>query len=192
MRIAADSELIRRVQAAKGEQAVVNILPEAPLAFALDEGTSLTRARATHVRTVHFGLRQIYHAIARVEHARPGGLTPTGAARRLAAAPAEMFGPVADPIELDFLLMGDCTDEGVVAEMRGFVDAAGPAPRVGLFHWPDFAAEPAELSAGYCDLLARPGVVAVLPGSRVRLASRYGVFFGCNHAEVDMPPEIVP
>ena len=52
-------------------------------------------------------------------------------------------------------------------------------------------AEPAELHPAYAALLALPGVRAILPGSRVRLASRHPTMFGWGHADVDQPPEFV-
>jgi hypothetical protein len=42
-----------------------------------------------------------------------------------------------------------------------------------------------------CQLLTRDGVSPVLPGAPVRLASRYGMFFGTGHRELDAMPEIL-
>ena len=187
VRVGGDTEYIWRLQSAYGKAAFRIIGRKLPLAFALDDEGSLTRAKPTHVRTIHYGLRQIYRALAQHSHA-------TGA-DRLALAPAALTGGAEAVSALDFLLMGDCTNAAVVAEMQAFAaDVAGgrPGRTVGVFHWPDFASEGGELGPDYCRLLAAPGVRPVLPGARIRLASRLGVFFGHDHREVDMPPEILP
>jgi hypothetical protein len=191
VRIGADADFITRVRAAKGDGAVATILSDAPLAFALDAETSLTRTRTTHARTVHFGLRQIYHAVSRADRERPGGPALTDRTWRRAALPPEALGKAEEPIALDFLLMGDCTDPGVLGAMRAEIEALGDASRIGVFHWPDFAAPPRDLPHAYAMLIAGEGIRAILPGAKVRLASRVGTFFGADHAPVDGPPEIV-
>jgi hypothetical protein len=189
IRVGADTELIWRIQAAHGEWAVKMIAREAPLAFALDEESSLTRAKATHVRTVYFGLRQIYRAVALASHA--GGLPPAeAAAARARATPPELFGQDAPP-ELDFLLMGDGTDPEVAEAMRAFADGEGRGARLGIFHWPDLARDRARLAPAYCALLERDEVRAILPTARVVLPRRFGIFFGSCHPEIDRFPEVV-
>ncbi len=188
VRIGADTDVFRRIRALRGEKSIRTILSAAPLAFARDDTTSLTRTRATHVRTVHFGLRQIYHAVSRAIPAGDGG--PMDFRARHAALPPEMFGRTEGPAEVDFLLMGDCTRRSVIAAMRD--EALGHAGRsVGVFHWPDLDAAPADLHPDYAALLGIAGVRAILPGAQLRLAARYPTFFGWDHQEVDQPPEIV-
>ncbi len=70
VRVAADNEFIERIRRHYGEAAVVQVLPEVPLAFSLAQPGSLTRQSATHVRTVHHGLRHLYHQAARWWHRR--------------------------------------------------------------------------------------------------------------------------
>jgi FkbM family methyltransferase len=189
VRVGADTELIWRLQAAFGKAALAKLLPEAPLAFALDDDSSLTRTRATHVRTVYFGLRQIYRALGR--HSHGVGDPEAAASWRAAALPPELSGD-REPYALDFLLIGDCCDPGTVAEMRRFADGPEAAgTRIGLFHWPAFERPPAEFCPGYSELLARDGVRAVLPTARLHLARRLGIFFGTGHAEIDQFPAIL-
>jgi FkbM family methyltransferase len=191
VRVGADTELIWRVEAAHGKEAVAKILPEVPLAFAFDdESGSLTRAKATHVRTVYFGLRQIYRAIARHSHAAK--TDPAAAARRRRAMiPPELTGRTG-PYPLDFLLIGDCCDRGIVGQMQAFADSSdGMGMRIGLFHWPDFAARRRGFCAAYCQLLERENVRAVLPTAEVVLPRRFGIFFGRDHAEIDQFPTVL-
>jgi hypothetical protein len=191
VRVGADTELIWRIERALGERAVKRIERDVPLAFALDDDSSLTRTKATHVRTVYFGLRQVYRAVAR--HSHDAEADPEAATRRRRAmTPPELTGEPG-PYPLDVLLLGDCCDPGVVAQMQAFADGPdGLGARIGLFHWPDFAAPRREFCPGYCQLLARENLRAVLPTAEVVLPRRFGIFFGTDHAEIDQFPAILP
>jgi FkbM family methyltransferase len=188
VRIGADTELIWRVQATRGDGAVKNIARNAPLAFALDDSGSLTRSKDTHVRSVYFGLRHIYRAAARHSHAQAADAAHASEFR-LRAAPAALFDKNPS-ITLDFLLIGDCTNPVIVEEMRIFADTEGQDQRIGVFHWPDFAAGRAELCAGYCVLIERDTVEPVPPSARIALPRPFGIFFGHGHAEIDQFPTI--
>jgi FkbM family methyltransferase len=189
VRVGADSELIWRIQAARGRGSIRGIVKDAPLTFGRDDAASLTRSADTHMRSIHFGLRQTYHAIARYSHAQAPDPAQAAELRR-GAAPAALFDRNPS-IALDLLLIGDCTDPVIVEEMRAFIDSRqGRGRRIGLFHWPNFAAPPAELCAGYCALVVRDGVQPVPPGARVALPQRYGIFFGNCHPEIDQFPTI--
>jgi hypothetical protein len=80
-RISADREFINRIQTLHGLRRQIAFLPGAPLAFGRIEDTSLTRAGATSVATMHHGLRREYHEASDLWHA---GLDP---ARVLGAGP---------------------------------------------------------------------------------------------------------
>ena len=57
-----DTEFIWRVQAHYGKWAFKRIHKEVPMAFALDDDGSLTRNKATHIKTMHNGLRHVYRS----------------------------------------------------------------------------------------------------------------------------------
>jgi FkbM family methyltransferase len=199
VRVGGDTEYIWRMRSVYGEGSFKVVGQGVPMAFARDEESSLTRAKPTHVRTIRFGLRQIYRAVAEYSHARPGGAGPEGARLRREAAPAEMFATPEGPADLDFLLMGDCASPSIVAEMRDFIESPeGRGRKIGLFHWPDFDSLPTaprwpgdDLCMEYCELLTREGVSPVLPGARIRLATRFGAFYGTGHQEIDRMPQIL-
>lgn len=65
VRVGEDSELDERATALFGRQARLQVRPRIPLSFALVHEASLTRAPATHIRTVHYGLRRDYRDAAR-------------------------------------------------------------------------------------------------------------------------------
>ncbi|PJN94744.1 hypothetical protein CNY89_12655, partial [Amaricoccus sp. HAR-UPW-R2A-40] len=58
VRVGGDTDLLRRAEAIFGKEAIQRALPGTPLAFALHAERSLTRASATHVRTMLHGVRR--------------------------------------------------------------------------------------------------------------------------------------
>lgn len=64
VRTSADTELILRLSTIFGEEAILKVDADVPLSFSLDEGGSLTRQKATHSKTIFFGLRREYHEAA--------------------------------------------------------------------------------------------------------------------------------
>lgn len=168
VRISADTELIWRMQAAHGWHTLAKVIPEAPLAFALDDEGSLTRTKQTHVSTVYFGLRRFYREIAQYWHRQPGGLSPENHARRLDMVPEEMFRNVDEVVELDLVLKGDCSDPKIVARMAQFVeDTALDAQRIGIDHRPNLGRMPKRFSNGFFKLLENPVVRPVVPGTPI-------------------------
>lgn len=137
IRVSADMEFIWRVQAAYGAGAVRRILPDIPMAFALDDAGSLTRAPDTHVRSTYLGLRHYYREISRYWHAQaPKGLSPEQQALKWGMIPAALKPGVQQPVEVDILLRGDCCDPAVLDQMGQIIEA-DPNRRVGLAHVPD-------------------------------------------------------
>jgi hypothetical protein len=137
LRVSADMEFIWRVQAAYGTGAVRRILPDIPMAFALDDAGSLTRAPDTHVRSTYLGLRHYYREISRYWHARaPKGLSPEQQALKWGMIPAALKPGMHQPVEVDVLLRGDCCDPAVLEQMGQIIEA-DPNRRVGLAHVPD-------------------------------------------------------
>jgi hypothetical protein len=61
---AADSELIQRIMATWGADAVADILPDVPLSFFLTHEASLTQAKGTSLNSLTFGIRQDYARMA--------------------------------------------------------------------------------------------------------------------------------
>src|SRR5690606_32755151 len=109
-------------ETAFGKDRIERILPQVPLAFALDDDSSLTRAKLTHVSTVYHGLRHYYREICRYWHEKnPKGLTPEEEARKYAMIPREMFTRDEAPFEVDLLLQGNCGDPSIVARMQALL-----------------------------------------------------------------------
>lgn len=137
LRVSADMEFIWRVQAAYGTGAVRRILPDIPLAFALDDAGSLTRAPDTHVRSTYLGLRHYYREISRYWHVQaPKGLNPEQKARKWAMIPEALKQRPPLPMTVDVLLRLDCSDPDAVAQADRFA-VEHPDKTIGLSHTPD-------------------------------------------------------
>lgn len=65
VRVAADSELRRRLMHMRDRDLFGRVLPGVPLSFALELTSSLTRRSTTHVHTISYGVRRNYHDASR-------------------------------------------------------------------------------------------------------------------------------
>ena len=166
VRIGGDTEFIWRVETKYGKDAVARLHPEIPFALALDDEGSLTRTKATHVRTVYFGLRHIYRALCRWWHNNHDHLHVTD--ERPFAVPVSMVDRSGATIELDTLLVGDFANEKqcniLLAKAKVLTVQK---QRVGVFHWPSFGAESAEPTDAFCQAVYQEQVIPVVFGDPV-------------------------
>lgn len=168
VRISADTEMIWRMQAAHGWNALEKVMPNAPLALALDDENSLTRTKQTHVSTIYYGLRRFYREIAQHWHRQPNGLSAESHAKRLAMVPEEMFRKPDGPVPLDLVLSGDCSDPAVLARMQREIERTENAgSSIGIDHIPNIERTPARFAPAFFDLLALPHVRPVVPGTQI-------------------------
>jgi len=164
VRIGGDNEYIGRLRAFYGKKAYKVIDKHVPYAFALDDESSLTRTKATHVRTVYSGVRHVYKQI--------WAWQQTGGAKQGAKydvdLPAKMTSRGNGTLALGALLLLDCTSSTQLAEARSLIaqrnDTGLP---VGVFHWPLFDYPPADFCNDYFELLSTAKGVPVVHGDRV-------------------------
>lgn len=188
VRIGGDTEYIWRMQAHFGKDAFAKIQPDTPLAFALDEESSLTRTKATHVRTVYFGLRHIYRQIAMWwQHNQPDLKLPADAARRPFKAPQTMVTPQGEPLRYDMVIAGDFSRLADTEQAAVLIDKYS-THTVALFHWPSFGRAAHSLNNLYFELLLRSGIEPVVVGQKVH-ASHYYV---TREALLDEPLDALP
>ncbi|AYF34609.1 hypothetical protein CUU95_12680 [Vreelandella alkaliphila] len=62
--VAADNEFVERLQKHYGADALFKVATDVPLAFSLVQAASLTQRKMTHVRSIHCGVRHLYHQAA--------------------------------------------------------------------------------------------------------------------------------
>lgn len=166
VRISADTELIWRMQAVHGRNSLIKICPKAPLALALNDDSSLTRAKQTHVSSIYYGLRRFYREIAQFCHQKPDPLSPENQALRRNMIPVEMFQKPDGPVTLDLVLRGDCTNPETVSKMHGLLQGhARAGHRAGIDHHPDTKRVPGRFTAEFFEMLQRPDVRLIVPGT---------------------------
>ncbi len=177
--VSADMEYIWRVEAAFGAQSVSRILPDIPMAFALDDAASLTRGSDTHVRTSYHGLRHYYREICRYWHRQaPMGLSDEQRARKMAMLPPAILPGAALPLEVDLLLEIDCSDPEALAEADRLVRELPETRRIGISHVPDpgftdrSCGYAIEFDEAFFALLERENLVIACPEGQVRAASK--------------------
>ncbi|PYE32838.1 glycosyl transferase family 2 [Idiomarina fontislapidosi] len=166
VRISADTEYIWRAQHRFGKEAILHGLAEVPMAFALDDESSLTRTKATHVSTVYFGLRQVYREICRWYHKQ--GLDPTAKT----SIPQAMLHKRGDHqvfdtvIVADFLSKRNSRDVLIKARML-----AERGEKVALLHWPSFTSKQYRFASEYCELLHEGLAEPIVFGDKVSAKS---------------------
>jgi hypothetical protein len=185
--VGGDTEFIWRIQAKYGQHAVEKIHKKVPFSFALDDDSSLTRAKATHVRTIHNGLRHIYRSTAKWWHRStdPKNLCITGV-KRAFPAPATMLERENKPLLLDLLIIGDFSnldpDEQLLQINKD------PNKSIGVFHCPAFGKKSGELSDIYFELIQQDNIQPIVYGQSVE-AQRV-VFLTLDY--LNEPPEEYP
>jgi len=144
VKVNADTEYLLRVLRVFGDSSVTAIRPEVPLAFGRLADGSLTRHRATHLRTQFFGLRREYHEAAMWWHRHTPAdelKLPLDTSLRPFPVPRQILQEPRDVLEFDMLLVADLGG-GLASTSRlcrRISKMAGEGARVALFHWPDYS-----------------------------------------------------
>lgn len=135
--VAADAEFLRRLEKVCGSDALKIIKPEVPFSFAVVASTSLTQSAATHVKTVYYGLRRLYHEAAAWWHAtETDDLYLDPVERKF---PYPLGNRRGAPGQFDLVLAGDFSTRneqlsGLIEEVQELAESN----RLTLFHWPDY------------------------------------------------------
>jgi glycosyltransferase involved in cell wall biosynthesis len=117
--VSGDTEFIWRIESAYGRGSMVKLFRDVPMAFALDEETSLTRNKLTHASTIYFGLRHYYREISRYWLSRyPKGLSKKAQIMKWRMLPDEIKRRETVPIEVDLWIKGDLTRREVMEQIR--------------------------------------------------------------------------
>jgi hypothetical protein len=193
VRIGGDTEFIWRVKAKYGASSYAQIAGHIPLAFALDDESSLTRTKMTHVRTVYFGLRHIYRETCAWWHRTNKELHIEGAVSRASfAIPKAMVSRDGQPIELDALFVSDFSNDALSAPIYELITNLNEKGlKAGMLHWPEFTTAPGRLTNRYFELLEMKGNYPIVGGDI--LQSEVAIYAGSSliqHA-VDMHPVLM-
>ncbi|MBK7954993.1 MAG: glycosyltransferase family 2 protein [Candidatus Accumulibacter sp.] len=172
--VGADAEFYYRILRVCGARAIKEVLPGIPLAFTRRRPDSLTQQSGTHLRSLYYGLRREYQESADDWHRQiqREGLTPLSAmpVGRPFPVPAVMLRKLPDEMVACLIVADFSADsphaDNVQSCLQHLSELAGP---LALFHLPDVT-RPAlgRVSGTVRTLMRERGVMAVLPGQRVR------------------------
>ncbi|MCL5050684.1 MAG: glycosyltransferase family 2 protein [Firmicutes bacterium] len=170
VRVSGDTEFIWRMQAAFGTDSLIAARKGVPLAFALDDDSSLTRHKFTHVRTVNFGLRYLYRESCMYWHSQASNLALSKSAdNRPFYAPKLMLRHATPHDTYDYLVVADFACEH---EQRGLYELIAALNAGGfktaLLHWPLFARRKQRLQGQFFDCIARGHGEPVVYGDTIQ------------------------
>ncbi|RFA28007.1 hypothetical protein CAI21_13915 [Alkalilimnicola ehrlichii] len=164
--VGGDTEYLWRIEAVYGRSAIRSVLPGLPLSFSLAASDSLTRHKATHVKTIHFGLRRLYREAAQWWH-RSNEVLHVGAndGRRFPAPTGNLRG-CSDTY--DVLALADCSVDNPDLERfceRIVASHLARGAKVAIFHWPVYEGRwNAPVADSVFELCQRQAVALVSPG----------------------------
>lgn len=194
VRVAADTELIWRLQRIFGHESVKNVLPDVPLSLALTHSDSLTRSSETHVWTINYGLRREYRAASEYWHRHcrcPSDLTLRPDGKRAFPAPVRNLLEEPESTEYDLLIVADYSAGGCAFNSAmGYIQAArGHGMKIALFHWPSYERDVTLPVVDDIRGLAHQGEVRIVcPGEAVRA----NTVLICNPLSLDAIPDKPP
>ncbi len=141
--VSGDSEFYSRIRAVYGERAVLKIPKDYLLAFSLTRDDSLTRAKATHLRSLFFGLRWNYRDSYLFWHANLGnraGQLPFDATADKRCFPVPLGnqpGRRGIRQRYDLVVVSDfaLNDERFATTLSYLVAGGGIGRKMAVFHW---------------------------------------------------------
>lgn len=134
--VAADTEFLWRMEHHYGYQSLCHVCRGVPLSFALSDASTLTQTKATHVKTVYYGLRRLYREASSWWH-RQSGFAPVMEEVRPFPAP---IGNLKDASRyFDVVVIGDFAEVGAdFSPIFSQLDTLlSDGQTLCLVHWPD-------------------------------------------------------
>lgn len=164
--VGGDTEFIWRVESAFGSSSIKKISKNIPFSFALEDESSLTRTKSTHVKTIHYGLRHIYRASCKWWHLNQKIKFSVSSSTRAFPAPRSMYERHEKELFFDRVIAGDFSS--VEQAKAAWQICKNTKDSIALFHWPNFEVEVSELNDFYFNALRLSNVEPVVVGQVVR------------------------
>ena len=167
--VAGDTEYIWRVESHFGFHSVKKIHSDIPLAFALDDENSLTRNKATHIKTMYQGMRHIYRQACQWWHSKePSNLFVDIAGDRKFPAPPTMISKNFYEMVGDTVFVGDFSESRLAIEIyEAIASAISSGKKVFLYHLPRPRETQRQLSSAFFELLSSENAEACVFGMTV-------------------------
>lgn len=192
VRVAADSELQRRLMHLRNRNELGRVLPGVPLSFALELPSSLTRRGATHVHTISYGVRRTYHDASKYWlSTQTEPLPALGHGRSFPAPTAITVG--ARPTQLDAVFVMDflCPSRELRETWRCIRSMSGR--KVGIFQLAQYPANLGRRLPGEVLRASQEGLLYVVaPGEEVECGSFIIMKPSLLSYRVDLPPRLAP
>ncbi|NEP87860.1 MAG: tetratricopeptide repeat protein [Okeania sp. SIO2C2] len=171
VRVSGDAEFRTRLTKFYGSNAIYNIPKETMLSFGLSRQNSLTRAKATHVKTIDFGVRWHYRDAYEYWHSQPefqvspkpsavGGQFPLPLGNHIKKSELHCYDLI---VISDFALKGGA----FVSTLNYIVAACRLGMKVAVVHWRKYELKPQKLNYRFYDVCVEYGVDILTPGDRV-------------------------
>jgi glycosyltransferase involved in cell wall biosynthesis len=161
-----DTEYIWRVESHFGFNSVKKIHSQIPLAFALDDENSLTRNKATHIKTMYHGMRHIYRSACQWWHSQDSAdLYMDIKEKRKFPAPPTMISKDHYNMSGDVVLISDfCEGSQSVETYESISALMRDGKKVFLYHLPRPYEKQGQLSSLFFDLLSNSNADACVFG----------------------------
>lgn len=193
--IGGDTEFIWRIERTFGAWSVKKIHKNVPFSFALDEETSLTRTKATHVKTIHYGLRHMYREACAWWHRSRSKkelsvVETSDIGERMFPAPERMLTRDTKTICCNYLLAGDFSQAAACEALENFCANIKPDDAlIAVFHWPNYLQKIAPIRDVFFELVYKSGAEIVVAGQTV-VAKNYIVLDrSLLDSDLDSTPE---
>lgn len=172
----ADSEMIKRIEALWGENAIATVAPNVPLSFFLIHENSLTQQAGTNLNSVSFGIRKEYNRQAdywrHQRMAEPGAdLSHTRSSLKSPFPIPQGLAPRNWPrnFTYDLVLISDLGQGGVLLKNNiACLEAATELGlRVGVFNWPRGDRRLVEVETVYLDYSYQDNIDIIVPEDEI-------------------------
>jgi glycosyltransferase involved in cell wall biosynthesis len=164
--VGGDTEYIWRVESHFGFHSVKKIHSDVPLAFALDDENSLTRNKATHIKTMYQGMRHIYRQACQWWHLKePSNLYMGIGDERKFPAPPTMISKKLYHLEGDVVFVADFCEGRLATELYEVIASTMDDGRqVFLYHLPQPRKIQGQLASTFFELLSSDNAEACVFG----------------------------
>lgn len=171
-RVSGDSEFKFRIESFYGNKAIAVTPWSAILSLALVREDSLTRTKATHERTLDYGLRWTYRNAYRFWHGKKQFReNPRIDPETRPFPPVLRNMPSTATCEYDAVFVGDFSQPelDISGALEVMEKAASSCGRIGAVHWPRYHAEVGRsLSESFYELALARGIHLITPGDAVK------------------------
>ncbi|MGD1712189.1 tetratricopeptide repeat protein [Dapis sp. BLCC M172] len=171
VRVSGDAELRARLTKFYGSNAIYNIPKEIMLSFGLSREDSLTRAKATHVKTINFGLRWHYRGAYEYWHSQPEFKVSPKLSQINRQFPVLLGNQIkkSKVHSYDLIVISDFVLQGgaFVSTINYIIAACRLGMKVAVVHWRKYELRPKKVNFRFYDICVKYQLDILTPGDEV-------------------------